>query len=250
MQLYLERFHSQLTSFLSPDLWHYALNCIICQPFVTFVDTRLYIVSTTVDSLLTTPIQDGFLCKNGLLELVPAFLHSLYLTIRRTNLVPRALFPGFEGGTPPSKPGKSALRTRLKTDITVRRTLGAGPLSVHAYSGEYVLAIVIRKNARNKFTLYLPCAILRPKGILHRQQLIHCVPRMCLIACTKSGEGLLSAKCLLVTNSSYGYHLYYCAQLIDRLFAISNIAPNYTMLLLSVASPPLLVTNLSSYYHR
>ena len=73
---------------------------------------------------------------------------------------------------------------------------------------------------------------------------------MCLIACTKSGEGLLSAKCLLVTNSSYGYHLYYCAQLIDRLFAISNIAPNYTMLLLSVASPPLLVTNLSSYYHR
>ena len=69
---------------------------------------------------------------------------------------------------PPSKTGKSALGTRLKTDITVRRTLGAGPLSVHAYPGEYVLEIVIRKNARNKFTLYLPFAILRPKGILHR----------------------------------------------------------------------------------
>ena len=29
------------------------------------------------------------------------------------NLVPRALFPGFRGGAPPLKPGKSALGTRL-----------------------------------------------------------------------------------------------------------------------------------------
>ena len=144
------------------------LNCIICLPFVTFVDTRLYIVSTTVDSLLTDTSLSGFLCKKGLVELVPAFLHSLYLTIRRTNLVPRALFAGFEGGAPPSNPAKRALGTRLKTDITVRRTLGAGPLSVHAYRGGCILAIVMRKNARNKFILYLPCAIFAPKGILHR----------------------------------------------------------------------------------
>ena len=34
------------------------------------------------------------------------------------NLVTRALFPGFEGGTPPPKPGKSALVTRLRSCTT------------------------------------------------------------------------------------------------------------------------------------
>ena len=141
----------------------------MCLPFATFAVTktvhRLYYSRLSLNGHF---FKTGSSVMNGLLELVPAFLHSLYFSIRRTNLVPRALFPGFEGGAPPSKPGESALGTRLKTDITVRRTLGAGPLSVYAYRGGCVLAIVMRKNARNKFILYLPCAIFAPKGILHR----------------------------------------------------------------------------------
>ena len=35
------------------------------------------------------------------------------------NLVPRALFPGFGGGAPPPKPGKSALGTRLHISVQV-----------------------------------------------------------------------------------------------------------------------------------
>ena len=47
----------------------------------------------------------------------------------RDNLVSRALFPGFEGGagpfpTPPPKPGKSALETRLITLSERRRREG------------------------------------------------------------------------------------------------------------------------------
>ena len=39
---------------------------------------------------------------------------SVRLTVMSVfNLVLRVLFPGFEGGVPPSKPGKSALGTRL-----------------------------------------------------------------------------------------------------------------------------------------
>ena len=51
---------------------------------------------------------------------------SIYTEI---NLVPRALFPGFPFPSPPPKPGKSALGTRLYGDVPLDRVWVLSSLS-------------------------------------------------------------------------------------------------------------------------
>ena len=46
------------------------------------------------------------------------FLKLIMCSFCLFNLVPRALFPGIGGGSPPPKPGKSALGTRLLFDLS------------------------------------------------------------------------------------------------------------------------------------